>query len=328
MKNQHKLVLAPHARSLAGDLGNVLPAQEHWGLSQRVLAQLPRYLKYIRDDPAWALVFSLGRLSPVRWITRHMAASHEPVTEPSALFPDLDETEVTRVLERDGIYCGLRLQSEIVQAILAFAETNPCFGNIDQNMPFLMRDHDKVERSLGRAVLVGHYLDQLKQCAAAMLVLHDPALYRIACRYLRAKAVRISSRLWWSFPTTQECDDGVLVRASQEIFHFDLEDWRSLKFFFQLTDVDARSGPHVYVRQSHRLRGLQHQFTILKSKPEKDILSYYGKDRLVHVCGPAGFGFAEDPFGYHMGTVAKDRPRLMLDVEFGISPSRIRHLNN
>jgi hypothetical protein len=58
------------------------------------------------------------------------------------------------------------------------------------------------------------------------------------------------------------------------------------------------------------------------------ILSYYGKDRLVHVCGPAGFGFAEDPFGYHMGTVAKDRPRLMLDVEFGISPSRIRHLSN
>jgi hypothetical protein len=113
-----------------------------------------------------------------------MAASHEPAAEPSALFPDLDETEVTRVLERDGIYCGLRLQSKIVQATYTFAETNPCFAMIDQNMPFLMRDHDKGERSLGRAALVGHYLGQ---SAAAMLVLHDPALYRIACRYLRAK---------------------------------------------------------------------------------------------------------------------------------------------
>jgi hypothetical protein len=68
--------------------------------------------------------------------------------EPSALFPDLDETEVTRVLERDGIYCGLRIQSEIVQAIHAFAETNPCFGNIDQNMPFLCAI---ATRSNGRA---------------------------------------------------------------------------------------------------------------------------------------------------------------------------------
>jgi hypothetical protein len=102
-----------------------------------------------------------------------------------------------------------------------------------------MRDRDKVERSRGRAVLVGHYLDQVTQCPGAMQVLHDPALYRIACRYLRAKAVRMSSRLWWSFPTTQERDDGVLVRASQEILHFDLEDWRSLKFFVQLTDIDA-----------------------------------------------------------------------------------------
>jgi hypothetical protein len=37
------------------------------------------------------------------------------------------------------------------------------------------------------------------------------------------------------------------------------------------------------------------------------------------------YGFAEDPFGFHMGTVALRQPRLMFKVEYGISrPTRRR----
>jgi len=41
--------------------------------------------------------------------------------------------------------------------------------------------------------------------------------------------------------------------------------------------------------------------------------------------GKAGSGFVEDPFGFHMGTVPTQKPRLMMEVGFGVSkPSRRR----
>jgi len=48
-------------------------------------------------------------------------------------------------------------------------------------------------------------------------------------------------------------------------FHYDLEDYRFIKFMFYLTDVDLFNSPHhIYVKGSHEKKKLGYQFSILR----------------------------------------------------------------
>jgi hypothetical protein len=107
---------------------------------------------------------------------------------------------------------------------------------------------------------------------------------------------------------------------AQDLFHFDLDDWRALKFFFYLTDVGIDDGPHVYVRGSHRSRPLGDQFIPFKGRSAQFIAARHTPASVTTVTGLAGTGFVEDPYGYHTGRSVKSRARLMLDIEYGVSP--------
>jgi hypothetical protein len=296
------------------------PPRKWKEMARRVSARLPVYLADLREDPKWLLMFVAGRVVMVRRAVSLISRSAPPSVVPrDTIFPALDTGAMTRELRKDGVSCGIRLPEPVVRGICEFASRTECFGNIERGIPFLAKDHLATEAAIGRPILVGHFLDKIEQCPELDIVRRDPCLSFIAKQYLGAKAIAISSRLWWSFPS-KTYDEAVLKRASQERFHFDMNDWGSVKFFFYLTDVDDDSGPHVYVRESHRHKRLRHQLTLFVGKPDAEILDFYGAERLLKIHGPAGYGFAEDPFGFHMGTVARDRPRLMLEVEYGVSP--------
>jgi hypothetical protein len=138
--------------------------------------------------------------------------------------------------------------------------------------------------------------------AAVSLPQRDPLLLDVARHYLGSEAKLITTRTWWSFPA-KSASEADLSRASFK-FHFDLDDWRMLKFFFYLSDVDADAGPRVYVRGSHNRRRLEHQLTLLVGHPADEVLSFYGEDSAITLTGKAGTGFVEDAFGFHRGTLA------------------------
>jgi hypothetical protein len=150
------------------------------------------------------------------------------------------------------------------------------------------------------------------------VVRDDPLFHAVASGYLGREARVISTRLWWSFPTSA-ASDADLNLASQEKLHFDLDGWRALKFFFYLTPVDRDGGPHVYMRRTHNRRLARHQWTLVVGHPNEEVLNAYGSENKTTVLGRAGRGFAADPFGFHMGTVVRNAPRLMLEVGFGVS---------
>ena len=51
--------------------------------------------------------------------------------------------------------------------------------------------------------------------------------------------------MWWS--SKSNFND---PKSAQE-FHFDLDSIKWLKFFIYLTDVEANTGPHIYVKGTH-----------------------------------------------------------------------------
>lgn len=295
------------------------------GTFRRMAARVPTYLTDLRENPAWLPMFLLARTIPFRrahWLTAKPVTPSATVE--SSMFGEIRAGEVASELKSTGIFAGLNLPASIHEEIARFAHETPCFGNFDRKLEFLARDHAEAERRFGRPILSGHHYERILQCEAAVVVQRDPLLLDVARHYLGGEAKLITTRTWWSFPT-KTASEADLSRASFK-FHFDLDDWRMLKFFFYLSDVDSDAGPHVYVRGSHNRRRVKHQLTLLVGHPAEEVLGFYGEKNALTLTGKAGTGFVEDPFGFHMGTLAKNTPRLMMEVGFGVSkPSKRRY---
>ena len=296
-----------------------------WSKLARFATRMPRLLAEIASRPSWLALFVLGRFLPVRRaVSRYIGRrSTAPAGIPDwradpAVPAGPTPPAVVAALDRDGICTGLCLAPESVAEIRAFAEANPCYGGRDWRTRFDASDHAAAERRHGEALVVGHYPETDIRCPAIGRLVRSPWLRAIAAGYFRAPPTVIDVRLWWSFPSAT-ASRASLSLAAQDTFHFDLADWKQLKFFFYLTDVDLPGGPHLFVRGSHARRPLAHQFSLFTGKTDAEIISTYGPAAVQTVTGPAGSGFAEDPFGFHTGRSVRHGRRLMLEVSFGIS---------
>jgi hypothetical protein len=284
----------------------------------RMLKRLPTHVADIRENPRWLPMFALGRVMLFRNLAWRLTAPPGQVDVTSTLFPEADVEQVTERLRRDGLFQGLRIPEAIRTEISSFAGRTRCFGNFDRRIELVAQDHRSVELATGKAILTGHFFERVLDCEAACRVQQDPLLLQVAQNYLGGEARVTATRLWWSFPS-EKATDYDLHLASQNRFHFDLDDWRMVKYFFYIEAVDQDSGPHVYVLGSHRQRFLRHQLTLLVGQSAEEIERTYGQEAIVKLTGPEGFGFAEDPFGFHMGSLAKRAPRLVLEISFGVS---------
>lgn len=290
---------------------------------RRIATRVPTYLADAIDNPEWLAMFALGRVLPIRHAYRRYHATSTPIPAVErTMFAAPDASAITAAVQADGIFAGLQLPEAITREIRDFALTTPCYGNMERRLEFLAPNHADAEARFGRPVLTGHYFDQVERCPALTAVRQDPLLHAVASAYLGPRARLAAARLWWSFPTRPREED--LHLASQDRFHFDLDDWQTLKFFFYLTDVDQDAGPHVYIRGSHRHRLWRHQLTLLVGQPTEDVVAAYGADNILSVTGRSGLGLVEDPFGFHMGTAPRRTPRLMMEIAFGVSAASKR----
>jgi len=284
----------------------------------RALRRIPTHVADIVLNPRWLPMFALARIVAFRNKAWSRATAPRTVDISNSLFPTVDPDEVVRCLKADGLFEGFQIPTALHTEILNFAKRTPCFGNLNRQIEFLPNNHRSAERSIGRAILTGHFFERVLNCDAARAVQQDPILLQISQSYLGGEARLTATRLWWSFPSELAKEEDLHL-ASQERLHFDLDDWRLLKFFFYITDVDENAGPHVYVVGSQRRRKLKHQLTLMVGHSTKEIVGFYGRHALKALTGSAGFGFVEDPFGFHMGTIARTSPRLILEVTFGVT---------
>jgi hypothetical protein len=296
------------------------------GRAQRLLARLPTYLADLRENPSWLVMFVFARTMPGRRLHWLFARPGNGQATESAVFGDVDRANAVAELRSVGLYAGFALPQSIHREILNFAERTPCFGNFDRRLELLPNEHKEAEKRFDCSILSGHYFERVLKCEAAVAVQRDPLPLEIARSYLGGQARLVTTRLWWSFPT-KGATEADLRLASQDKFHFDLDDWRMLKFFFYLTPVDAESGPHVFVRRSHARRTIRHQTTLFVGHAAADVTRAYGAENVAILLGPAGFGFVEDPFGFHMGSLARRSPRLAMELGFGVSPPSPRRFH-
>ena len=224
----------------------------------------------------------------------------------STVFHGVDVDAVVVELERDGLSRQLRLPPSIVEDITAFAHSAMCYGDRDLECGFKYAERPA-------AVLTAAYVNAAQQCDAIRTLSGDAKLLEVAARYLRCEDPALqSANLTWSFPV--EASERQRSLAAQ-VFHYDRDDYRFLKFFFYVTDVGPGDGPHVCVLGTHRRKRFADQ--IRPRRRSDDYVSRtYGRDNVVTILGPAGFGFAEDTRCFHKGVPPTTGDRLLFQLAF------------
>ncbi len=259
-----------------------------------------------------------------RFVTVQRAVRRLPGRSPLAarngttsLFPDSDTAGAVATLQRDGIYLGMHLPQATVDEIRDYAATALCYANFDPTLGFPIARLPDAQAKIGRPIVAAEYFNAIDDCPAIKRLTTDPVLLEIAARYLGRRASWMGSLLRWTMVNSASHD---LKADYAQMFHFDLDDYAVLKYFFYLTPVDEHSGPHVCVRGSHRIKRMRAAYYSPHTRlMDEQVEAYYGRDRIARIFGPAGTGFAFDPFCVHKGSVPLQQPRLALQVQFVLS---------
>lgn len=149
------------------------------------------------------------------------------------------------------------------------------------------------------------------ESAAAQRLVADPSLLAVAGEYLGAAPIQDLVAMWWSTPV-----GGQPSSAAAQQYHFDLDRVRFVKVFVFLTDVDDRTGPHVFVRGSH-----QHKPARLRRDgrhADAEVAAAFpGEER--RIAGPRGTVFLADTLGLHKGSALQQGHRLVFQTEYATS---------
>ncbi len=248
-----------------------------------------------------------------KWLARLAPVPNDPsawqlADVHSSRFIDITEADAALAgLRSDGFYVFHQtVEPAITAAIRTFAEQAPCIARGAGTDP---------ETYPRQTPAVGRY-DFTEVTALACPEVQefatDPAMAFIAQRYLGRPVLMDEVAFWWT--TTRRSEDANL---NAQLFHQDRDRLSFLKFFIYLTDVTVDTGPHVYIRGSHRripwsLRGDGR-------KTDEAVRTAGLWSDVTELTGPAGTIMAVDTIGLHKGKTPIGGDRLALENEFSTS---------
>lgn len=278
-------------------------------------------------QPKCALMTVLGRFYCFRRLYKLYKTNKKKISKGNALSLYDDHStgveascleQIVGELNKSGLFVGISLSAQDLLALKRFTSAATFFGDKDYRYGFLISQKSEAEERHGRPFHLAECSQvQLRQCPVVARISQEPIFTEIAAQYFGVQPVCLGSRLFWTFANESEAYDN---REANCYFHYDLDDYGCLRFFFYLTDVDQLSGPHICVRGSHRKKNLAHILTRSHAgHTDEAIESYYGAQDIISVNGKAGLGFIEDAMCFHKATRPLAKDRLILQVTFTIN---------
>lgn len=286
----------------------------------KFLKKLNYVLSFILKKPKYFVTFVFGRFVFFREILFYLYHREKKPSNNNTVsfFNELDIEKAVDSLRTDGFYNGLTLPDAMLEEIIDFTRTNKCYAGGDPNLGFYLAEKQELELIFEKPLYMADYFNVTEFCPVIKKLIHDPKLTDVIDTYIGTQSTYTGCSLTWIFPVKTTPYDTHRMESCN--FHFDIDDYTSLRIFFYLTDVTPETGPHVCVAGSHRKKSLNHVFNFLSRKQtDTKIVDYYSAEKVIQICGKAGFGFFEDTFCFHKGTVPKTHPRLMLMLHFAIN---------
>jgi len=221
-------------------------------------------------------------------------------------------------IRKDGFHIfDTKLPEEIIKRIVDYAKVTPTvYRKIDgkDNKVFNITFSDEVifDEQNPISPLYQFTRQKIVDNKDIQDLIFDSSLLAFAQEYLNTKPIVDLVAMWWSVPF-----EGKGKSEAAQMYHFDLDRIKFIKFFFYLTDVDAETGPHCYVRSSHKrlLPALQKDGRLT----DEEVEAAYGKENLLELCGKKGTIMAVDTRGLHKGKDLTKDKRLIFQIEFANS---------
>jgi ectoine hydroxylase-related dioxygenase (phytanoyl-CoA dioxygenase family) len=137
----------------------------------------------------------------------------------------------------------------------------------------------------------------------------DESIFAVAQNYLKSVPVNDSVTMWWSTDYVKKASS-----EAAQLYHFDMDRLKFIKFFIYLTDVNADNGPHCYIKGSHTHKPKE----LLRDNriSDSEILAGYSKENEIEIYGPKGTIIAVDTSGFHKGKPINKGVRLLFQIEF------------
>lgn len=248
------------------------------------------------------------------WVGKVHQVIHPPydVQRPAGILGELTKADVDRIvadLDREGYHVfEQKLPPALCDELTEFALTTP---SVPQDNSADGRQAKAVvyDRQQPASVRQEFEMQTLFENPTVQRMTTDPGLLAIAQGYLKFKPVLDLAAMWWSAAGFKEGQS----KAAQ-LYHFDMDRIRFLKFFFYLTDVTPDTGPHCYVAGSHhrKPRALLRDGRI----QDEEIAAHYDPSRIKEICGPRGTIIAADTRGWHKGKPLVSGDRLLFQIQF------------
>ena len=213
---------------------------------------------------------------------------------------------IVRRIEAEGYSGTFILPDAQLRAIRADLDGVPFVNRHDRSDQRLF-DLDRLDADgTGTGTIYSNF--EMHSRSPALQALIASAIEPLARAYLGACCKFLNSQVWITFPGT------ATARNKDFGWHYDVDDFKFLKLFCYLNDVDAATGPHAILPASHRSR---HMYRFFNRQLDDRSARQFGEPCVI--TGPAGSCFFEDTIIYHKGTAPTERPRIILQVQFGVA---------
>ena len=180
---------------------------------------------------------------------------------------------------------------------------NPTFESLDEISKFT--DREKVKH------LVLEYKDNKNKNIFTKLANSD-YFKNVAKHYLNTDQIFCNISIFISNPHLYSEQE---KKNYAQYFHYDCDYKKFFKVFIYLNDVDEETGPHTFLKYSHKEKKFSH---ILAERLSDEIIEkFYKKENVVKFIKKKGSVIIEDTFGLHKGETPAKNQRLMLIYEFG-----------
>ena len=156
------------------------------------------------------------------------------------------------------------------------------------------------------------FLDLKSESKIKKFLLSDEIL-KIVSNYLNCNKISVSAAFFISNPLRINREEQF---SNAQYFHWDNDFKKFLKLYIYLTDVDEESGPHVFIKKTHKFKHSNHRLCRLFS--DESIKNCYEKEDVVHFHGESGSAFFVDSYGLHKGETPKNKSRILLNVHYGV----------
>lgn len=204
----------------------------------------------------------------------------------------IEENKILLDLKNKGISLNINLTKIVVDNIVEKIVDKSFQVNRDQNRLIKLSEKKNDDVYLYRLHNPHNFVSEIDDLSRNIKILS------VVRNYFGTEPIINSSQIWWTFPFFDKYGNNANPPGNEYGYHYDVDDFKFLKLFFYLTDVDENNGPHIYIKNNGKKTFKEY----LNRRIDNKYAENFYKDRIVKIVGAKGCGFIEDTSFYHRGS--------------------------